>query len=80
MTISRRSMILGTAAAGTSAVALAACGGSSSGGSDGGSGSGGGGDAAVLANTTEPENPLVPTNTSEVGGGRVIQSIFAGLV
>ncbi len=80
MTISRRSIILGTAAAGTSAVALAACGGSSSGGSDGGSGSGGGGDAAVLANTTEPENPLVPTNTSEVGGGRVIQSIFAGLV
>ncbi len=79
MTISRRSMILGTAAAGTSAVALAACGGSSSGGSDGSSGGGAGGDA-VLANSTEPENPLVPTNTSEVGGGRVITAVFAGLV
>lgn len=76
MTISRRSMILGTAATGTAAVALAACGGDSSGGSDGGAG----GANAILANETEPENPLIPTNTSEVGGGRIITSVFAGLV
>jgi oligopeptide transport system substrate-binding protein len=34
----------------------------------------------VLANGTEPENPLVPTNTNEVGGGRIIDMIFTGLV
>ncbi|GAB2533184.1 peptide ABC transporter substrate-binding protein [Brachybacterium huguangmaarense] len=78
MAISRRSMILGTAAAGTSAVALAACGGDN--GDNGGGSDAGSGGSPVLANTTEPENALVPTNTSEVGGGRVIQSIFSGLV
>ncbi|GAA1321754.1 ABC transporter substrate-binding protein [Brachybacterium rhamnosum] len=79
MALSRRSMMLGTAATGVAAATLAACtGGSSggSGGSDGGSGSG----EMIFANTTEPENPLVPTNTGEVGGGRVVTSIFAGLV
>ncbi|MCS6712419.1 ABC transporter substrate-binding protein [Brachybacterium sp. EF45031] len=82
MAISRRSMILATAASGAVAT-LAACGGNSNGGgsgSDGGSAGGQGGGDPVLANTTEPENPLVPTNTTEVGGGRVIQSIFSGLV
>lgn len=34
----------------------------------------------VLANTTEPQNPLVPSNTNEVGGGRVVDLLFAGLV
>ncbi|MGP9694913.1 peptide ABC transporter substrate-binding protein [Brachybacterium sp. AOP25-B2-12] len=76
MTISRRSMILGSAATGTAAIALAACSGESDGGSDGG----GDGGQVVFANGTEPENPLIPTNTSEVGGGRVITSAFAGLV
>lgn len=79
MALSRRSMMLGTAATGVAAATLAACtGGSSggSGGSDGGSGSG----EMIFANTTEPENPLIPTNTGEVGGGRVVTSIFAGLV
>lgn len=33
----------------------------------------------VTANGTEPQNPLIPTNTNEVGGGRIIQNIFAGL-
>lgn len=77
MAISRRSMILGTAAAGTSAVALAACGGGSDGGSDGGSGAAA---DAIRTNGSEPENPLVPTNTNETGGGKVIQSMFSGLV
>ncbi|MCW1804969.1 peptide ABC transporter substrate-binding protein [Brachybacterium squillarum] len=77
MALSRRSMMLGTAATGVAAATLAACtGGSSGSGSDGGSGSG----EVVYANGTEPENPLIPTNTSEVGGGRVITSVFAGLV
>ena len=79
MALSRRSMMLGTAATGVAAATLAACSGGSSGGSggsDGGSGTG----EVVYANGTEPENPLIPTNTSEVGGGRVITSVFAGLV
>lgn len=34
----------------------------------------------VRANGTEPQNPLVPTNTNEVGGGRIIDLLFQGLV
>lgn len=34
----------------------------------------------VRANGTEPQNPLVPTNTNEVGGGRIIDALFQGLV
>src|SRR5699024_8206714 len=56
----------------------AACGGDDSG--SGGSGDGGGGGGGIiLANGTEPQNPLIPTNTNEVGGGRIGQNIFAGL-
>ncbi len=29
---------------------------------------------------SEPENPLIPTNTNEVGGGKILDEIFAGLV
>ena len=38
-----------------------------------------GGDGIVTAYDTEPQNPLIPTNTNEVGGGRIIDLIFAGL-
>src|SRR5690606_31309761 len=79
MAFSRRSMILGTAAGGA-ALTLAACGGGDDGGSGGGSGGGGGTGEPIYANTTEPENPLIPTNTGEVGGGRIVTMIFAGLV
>ena len=34
----------------------------------------------VLANSTEPQNPLVPSNTNEVGGGRIVDLVFSGLV
>ncbi|WKD59531.1 peptide ABC transporter substrate-binding protein [Corynebacterium caspium] len=33
----------------------------------------------VLANSSEPQNPLIPSNTNEVGGGRLIDILFAGL-
>ncbi len=49
----------------------------------GGSGAGTGAgvtDAAITVNTTEPENPLVPGNTTETGGGKVVRSLFTGLV
>lgn len=45
------------------------------------SGSTGGDSAAIItANSSEPQNPLIPTNTNEVGGGKILDSIFAGLV
>ncbi|MET0783389.1 peptide ABC transporter substrate-binding protein [Leifsonia flava] len=40
------------------------------------------GDATAIITTdgTEPQNPLIPTNTNEVGGGKILDEIFAGLV
>ncbi|MCL1897643.1 MAG: ABC transporter substrate-binding protein [Micrococcales bacterium] len=38
------------------------------------------GDGVVLWNGSEPQNPLIPTNTNEVGGGRIVDLLFAGLV
>ena len=77
MALTRRTMLLGTAATSAATLTLAACGGGDSG---SGSGSGGGSGEPVLVNGTEPESPLIPTNTNEVGGGRVLTSVFAGLV
>ncbi|MFF4651342.1 ABC transporter substrate-binding protein [Streptomyces sp. NPDC001380] len=67
-------------AAAAVALAATACGGNA------GSGSGSGSNAAVDPKGTfsyqssEPQNPLQPANAMEVGGGRIIQSIFKGLV
>jgi oligopeptide transport system substrate-binding protein len=36
--------------------------------------------AIVTANGSEPQNPLIPTNTNETGGGKIVDAIFAGLV
>ena len=36
--------------------------------------------AVITTNGSEPQNPLVPTNTNEVGGGKILDSIFAGLI
>lgn len=45
------------------------------------SGNGGGSEGNVItAFDTEPQNPLVPTNTNEVGGGRVVNQLFDMLV
>ncbi|WP_291380050.1 ABC transporter substrate-binding protein [Demequina sp.] len=38
------------------------------------------GTAIVYANGSEPQNPLVPGNTNETGGGKIIDAIYAGLV
>jgi oligopeptide transport system substrate-binding protein len=57
---------------------------SACGGSGGGPGSGGSGgrqtDATISVNSTEPENPLIPGNTNETGGGKVVDALFTGLV
>lgn len=34
----------------------------------------------ITTNGTEPQNPLIPSNTTEVGGGKIIDLVFAGLV
>lgn len=53
------------------------------------SGCGGGGDdedsgatasLEVKIHGTQPENPLVPCNTTETGGGKVIEALWTGLV
>lgn len=71
----------GVAVASVAALALAAC---SSSGSDDPTASGApsapAGGAIVTANGSEPENPLIPGMTNEVGGGRIIDAIWAGLV
>lgn len=61
------------------ALFTSACGGG--GGSDTAGGTGGGPTAATISvYSTEPENPLVPGNTNEVGGGRVVDALFSYLV
>ena len=67
------------AVVGTAALVLTGC---SSGGDSGGSADGGSGDATAIITTngSEPQNPLIPSNTTETGGGKIIDSIFAGLV
>jgi oligopeptide transport system substrate-binding protein len=69
---------------GVAAIALAAAGALTLSGCTSGSpestGEAGASSAIVTVNNTEPQNPLIPTNTNEVGGGLVIQNLFAGLV
>lgn len=61
------------------ALALTACsGGSGDGDANAPEGESGGG--VVVANGSEPQNPLIPTNTNETGGGKIVDLIYAGLV
>ncbi|MFK4728091.1 ABC transporter substrate-binding protein [Agromyces mediolanus] len=69
---------------GVAAIALAAAGaltltGCTSG-SPSSSGAAGDTSAIITTNGSEPQNPLIPTNTNETGGGKILDSIFAGLV
>jgi oligopeptide transport system substrate-binding protein len=34
----------------------------------------------VTVNAGEPQNPLIPTNTNETNGGRIVDRLFAGLM
>lgn len=70
MRLSRRARVAGVALFAAGSLVLAACGG----------GSGDSETATVSVYSTEPEKSLVPTNTNEVGGGNVIDQLFAGLV
>lgn len=64
-----------TWAVGAAAVALVAtaCGGG------GGGGSGGGASGVLSSSWGDPQNPLEPSNTNEVQGGKVLDMIFRGL-
>ncbi|GLZ39837.1 ABC transporter substrate-binding protein [Actinokineospora sp. NBRC 105648] len=63
------------------ALTIAGCGGGSESGTGGTTGSGDAGktDGALSAFTTEPENPLIPGNTNEAGGSKVVRALFTGL-
>jgi oligopeptide transport system substrate-binding protein len=47
---------------------------------DGGNGGGSTSSGIVTVQNNEPQNPLIPAITNEVGGGLVLQNIFAQLV
>jgi len=59
------------------AMMLSACGGSDDNGDSGTSAEGGGSFSIYIG---QPENPLIPGNTSETEGGQVLDSLFTGLV
>ncbi|GAB2456808.1 peptide ABC transporter substrate-binding protein [Xylanimonas ulmi] len=69
-----------TAMVAAGALALSACGSGDTGSDDATGAADGASTGIVIANGTEPQNPLIPTNTNEVGGGRIIDLLFAGLV
>jgi oligopeptide transport system substrate-binding protein len=74
MRYSRTSKALGLAA--VLAMSLTACGGSTGGGDN----ATGDTTKVITANSTEPAQGLLPANTNEVGGGRVMDLLFSGLV
>ncbi len=71
MRLSRRTRLASVALFAAGSLVLAACGGGDGGGEDG--------DAVISVYGTNPQNPLIPTATNEVGGGDPIQNLFAGL-
>ena len=77
MKLSKRSAAL-VATGLSAAMLLSACGG---GGDDSGQASGGSGDGGSFSiYINEPENPLVPGNTTETEGGQVVDTLWTGLV
>jgi oligopeptide transport system substrate-binding protein len=74
----------GLVAASAAALLLTACSGNSgssaTSSSSGGSSASGAGKGNVVAWSSEPQNPLIPANTNETGGTKIIDSIDAGLV
>ncbi|WP_247826687.1 peptide ABC transporter substrate-binding protein [Arthrobacter antioxidans] len=74
MRFTRTSKMLSVAA--LAALSLSACGGG-----DTESGAEGGNtEAVIVVDGSEPQNPLIPTSTNEVGGGAILDLVFAGLV
>jgi len=77
MRLSRRTRLAGVALIAAGSLTLAACGG----GSDKSEGDGGGSSNKVISvYGTNPQNPMIPTATNEVGGGDPLDNLFSGLV
>lgn len=62
------------------ALVLAACGGSDTGSSSASAGGEAAQAAPVTVHGSEPQNPLIPTNTNETGGGNIVDAMWTGLV
>lgn len=71
--------MMAVVAASALTLSLTACGGesSNSGNADGGAN---GGTNYITARGSEPQNPLIPGNTNEEGGGNIIDLLYSGLV
>lgn len=76
MRFTRTSKALGIVA--IAALALTGCG-AGGGTTEGGGESTGDPNKVISAYSNEPQNPLLPANTSEVYGGRVVELLFEGL-
>jgi len=77
MRLTRRTRLAGVALLSAVSLTLAACGG---GDDDSSKGDGGSTDKVITVYGTNPQNPLIPTATNEVGGGDPLDNLFAGLV
>ncbi len=74
MRLTRRTRLAGVALLTTAGMTLAACGG-------GGDDSGAPATKSVISvYGTNPQNPLIPTATNEVGGGDPLDNLFSGVV
>jgi oligopeptide transport system substrate-binding protein len=73
----RARWVTGAAGAACLALVLSACGGGTSDKATPKAADGGG---VILAAGTEPQNPLLPANTNEVGGGLIMDLLFEGLI
>lgn len=69
--------LLAMATAGAMLTSIAACGSSSS---DDTTSNGSDSTSLISVNNSEPQNGLIPSDTNEMGGGRVIRYLFEGLV
>lgn len=76
MRFTRTSKALGILA--IAALALTGCG-AGGGSTDGASNAAGDPNKVITAYSNEPQNPLLPANTNEVYGGRVVELLFEGL-
>lgn len=74
----RARWVTATAGAASLALVLTACGGSTTPKTSGTTAAGGGG--TILAYGSEPQNPLLPANTNESGGIRIMKLLFEGLI
>ena len=67
--------LLAMAAAGAMLTSIAACGSSSN---NGTASNGSDSTSLISVNNSEPQNGLIPSDTNEMGGGRVIRYLFEG--